>query len=355
MRRYISLGAIAVFLILFFFLPLGIVFFRGVFAGEFPLSKVAAVLSSAYFLRIIGFTFFQAAVSACFALVLGLPGAFLVSRTTGRLKSVLNALATVPFILPAILVVLGFIIFFGNNGILNRALMSLTGSSSPPLRILYNFGAIILAHGFYNFPVVLRTVSGVWETVPVQERFAARALGAGKFREFRTVVLPRLLPPIAAAWFLSFLFCYLSFAIILVLAGGPQFTTMEVEIYRLTVTAVNIEEAAALGAVQVVLTASMMWVFTRFSSGGSQVAPERIQLAPPEKSSSRLLKTGLVIYVIFAFLVVGGPILSVVIRSFQEPATRAGDMLFTLRWYRELFTSSGNSLEAMANTFLYAV
>ena len=49
---------------------------------------------------------------------------------------------------------LGFVLFFSNNGAANRALAALLGTSEPPLRILYSFPAILLAHAFYNFAVL---------------------------------------------------------------------------------------------------------------------------------------------------------------------------------------------------------
>ncbi len=364
MSRYVPLGAAALFLILFFFLPLGIVLHRGIFAGEVPFSKITEVLGSSYYQRIIGFTVFQAVISAFFALLLGLPGAYLLSRSSGKLKSFLRAVATVPFILPAILVVLGFIIFFGNNGFLNRILMTLFKLDSPPLRVLYTFKAVILAHGFYNFPVVLRIVSGAWENMPENEKDAAAAMGAGKYRIFRTVVLPRLFPSIAVSWFLTFLFCYLSFAVILVLAGGPQYTTMEVEIYRLTVRAVELDNAAALGAVQAVLTLVMMSAFTHFTSKGRITGSSGISYAAGRETAaekkkkekySAIKKAALIIYSALALMVLLGPIVSLVIRSFQTPITRAGGIQFTLKWYREIFSGTGSPLKAMANTLFYAI
>jgi len=46
--------------------------------------------------------------------------------------------------------------FFGNNGVLNRALMGLLASRSRPCASCNSLHAILLAHAFYNFPICVR-------------------------------------------------------------------------------------------------------------------------------------------------------------------------------------------------------
>ncbi|MDA3939726.1 MAG: ABC transporter permease subunit, partial [Spirochaetia bacterium] len=200
--------------------------------GGLTLKNITQIISSEYHRRIISFTLFQALLSTLFTIILGLPGAWLLATKDFPGKKLLKAVSAVPFVLPSILVVLGFVIFFGNNGFLNKTLMSLTGQSEPVFKILYSLKAIILAHTFYNFPIVLRLVSTLWEKLDPSIANAAMSLGAGKIRLFFTITLPQILPAILASAALVFVFCFTSFAVILVLGGGPAYTTIEVEIYR---------------------------------------------------------------------------------------------------------------------------
>ncbi len=180
-----------------------------------------------------GFTLLQATLSTLASLAVALPGAYLIATYSFKGKRMILALSAIPFVIPSILVVLGFVIFFfGNNGFLNRALMTLFQLEEPPLKILYSFPAIILAHTFYNFPIIMSLVSSYWEHMDENCEAASWTLGANKVRTFFSITLPRLIPAIVSSASLVFLFCFNSFAIILVLGGGPQFTTMEVEIYR---------------------------------------------------------------------------------------------------------------------------
>ena len=148
------LAAPAVFLLVFFFFPLGSVLVGGLTddRGRFSLGIIASILGDPYYLKIIGFTVRQALLSTLLSVIMGLPGAYLLARYDFRGKGLIQALTTVPFVLPSIIVVLGFVRFFGNNGILNRVLMAVFNLEEPPLRILYSLQAILLAHAFYNFP-----------------------------------------------------------------------------------------------------------------------------------------------------------------------------------------------------------
>ena len=74
---------------------------------------------------------------------------------------------------------------------------------------------------------------------------AARVLGASRGRAFREVTLPLLKPSLISASLLIFLFTFTSFGVILIL-GGPQFSTIETEIYRQYVTFLRADIAAVL-------------------------------------------------------------------------------------------------------------
>jgi thiamine transport system permease protein len=158
------------------------------------------------------------------------------------------------------------VIFFGNNGFLNKTLMSLTGQSEPVFKILYSLKAIILAHTFYNFPIVLRLVSTLWEKLDPSIANAAMSLGAGKIRLFFTITLPQILPAILASAALVFVFCFTSFAVILVLGGGPAYTTIEVEIYRQARISLNMDAAAALSIVGILITLVFVYLNVHFQS-----------------------------------------------------------------------------------------
>ncbi|MGN0907323.1 MAG: ABC transporter permease, partial [Bullifex sp.] len=220
-------------LILAFLVPLFFSLSKAFFPeGVFTLSLVKEAFTSEYNMRLLTFTVKESLYSAILSVLIALPGAYFYSNYTFRGKKLILSLSQLCFVLPSILVVLGFVIFYGNNGFLNRMLMSLLNSDTPVVKILYSFKAIILAHAFLNFPVALSLLTGYWSSLSKTPENAAATLGAGKLRIFFTITLGRILPVLLSAALLIFLYCFTSFSIILVLGGGPEYTTLEVEIYR---------------------------------------------------------------------------------------------------------------------------
>lgn len=350
------------FLILLFYLPLSLVLKTALFTsdGNFSLDNIFQVLSSEYNLRIISFTLFQALLSTIFTVLLGLPGAWLLATRNFPGKNLLKAVSTVPFVLPSILVVLGFVIFFGNNGFLNKTLMNITDKQEPLIRILYSMKAIILAHGFYNFPIVLRLVSNLWEKLDKSQANGAMSLGANKIRLFFTITLPQILPAILASAALVFVFCFTSFAVILVLGGGPAFTTIEVEIYRQARISLNMNAAAALSIVGIIITLIFVYLNVHFQSSlnyHEQIKTQKPLTLSKMKANSNF-NPGTGLYVLIIILLVAAPVLSVIIKSFLHTSP-GNSTVITLSAYKNLLNPSSGKfgitlLQAIANSITYA-
>ena len=220
-----------------------------------------AVLSANVFFRIAGFSVFQALLSTFTALLIGLPAAFFCGRRKFFLKNFLLSLSSVPFCIPSLLVALGYVSFFGINGTLNSFLMFIFGKDKPPVTFLYSFLGIIICHGFYNFPLVMSTVSSAWERLPRAESDAAMLLGAGNFKIFRSITIFQLLPSIISACIPVFLYCFFSFMIVL-LFGSVGTTTLEVEIYQQAKVNLNFGAALKLGFLETTIALFLVTIYT---------------------------------------------------------------------------------------------
>ncbi|MCG8472161.1 MAG: iron ABC transporter permease [Desulfobacterales bacterium] len=340
--------------LLLFYVPLGVIFSEA-FSFKGGASPFLETLFRPTTFQVISFTLWQALVSTVVSLVLGLPGAWLLGRASFKGKRVLKALTAVPFVLPSILVVLAFVVFYGNSGVLNRFFMDLFDLRKPLFPILYSFWAIILAHAFYNFPLAARLIGAFWERHNPAPAAAAQTLGAGPVRTFFSVTLPGLFPAIFSAGCIIYLFCFMSFAIVLVLGGGPKYTTLEVEIYRAARIGLNLEVAASLAVVGALLTLLMLGLSIKLQ----HIATHRGQ-AVVRRGTGTSLKGAFslfwIAYAALVILVVASPLVALVGRSFLERTSRSGPLIWSLRWYGELFSSMGAalSLRAVANSLGFA-
>ncbi len=177
--------------------------------------------------------------------------------------------------------------------------------------------AILLAHVFFNYAVVVRTVGGLWSHLDPRPEEAAQMLGANRWRTFVGVTLPALRPAIIAAASIVFLFCFTSFGVILVL-GGPPFATLETEIYRQTSELLNLPVAAALAVVQLaaVLAALSIGSWAR----GRRTAALGLRAA--NEAGARLRSPGARAFLAGNLLLMaallGTPIAVLVTRSFDQ-------------------------------------
>ena len=361
MQRLIHRGSKLAFLLpvgfflLFYFYPLiSILGLSLAPDDQLDLSPLSKLFDSFYYLKVFWFTTWQAFLSTLLVLLFAIPGAYVFTHYRFRGKSSMKAISTLPFVLPTVVVANAFLALLGPGGLLNQWLMALFNLSQPPIQIDHTLSMILLANIFYNYSVALRIISTQWQNLGGDLNQAAQMLGASPRRAFWTVTLPLLRPSVMAAAVLVFLFCFTSFGVILIL-GGPQFATLEVEIYRQSVQMFNLPVAAALSIVQIGFTFILMWYYTRIQAQTSHPVKLKSQLAA--QKPIRTFKDKFIVYgnLTFMFLLLGLPLLALVARSF------AGRDGLTLRFYQELFVNRQNSLffvppaEAIFNSTIFAL
>ncbi|MDB1089664.1 iron ABC transporter permease [Streptomyces sp. ACA25] len=240
-----------VFFALFFAYPVSAIVGRGLREdGAWQLGRAAAVLADPAIGKVLWFTVWQAAASTALTLALALPGAYVLARFSFPGRRLLRAAVTVPFVLPTVVVGSAFLALLGRGGLLD----DLWG-----VRLDSTVWAILLAHVFFNYAVVVRTVGGLWAQLDPGQEEAAQTLGASRFAAWRRVTLPALFPSLAAAALMVFLFTFTSFGIIKIL-GSPRHTTLEVEIYRQTAQLLDLPTAAVLTLLQFLAVGAMLGV-----------------------------------------------------------------------------------------------
>ncbi|MCD6356657.1 MAG: iron ABC transporter permease [Anaerolineaceae bacterium] len=352
-----------VFLIFFYFYPLGKII------GTILITDKALVVPSAVGWIIaekaIYFTFYQAILSTLITMILGIPLALVFGRFDFRGKRWLRILATLPFILPTVVVAAGFNALIGPKGWLNILWMNVFHLPHPPINILNTLPAILLAHVFYNTSIVIRTVGTAWEQLNRDIENAAKVLGAYPIRVFLKITLPLLLPSILSASILVFLFDFTSFGVILMM-GGANFTTIEVEIYIQTMQFLNLKMAAALSLIQLFFT----MVFTRLSLFMTKNI--HVPLIPAtrgenvRKPETIFEKTFILFSILFLILLLVLPSAALILRSVFpikniKFAGTGFQGKFTLEYFIGLFQNRRNGLffvppiVGLRNSFIFAV
>jgi thiamine transport system permease protein len=249
-------------LLCMFYLPILIILMTSFFSpsGSFTLDFLIEALTKPLNRWIIQFTLNQAFLSTFLTLFLGLPGAYIFSRFSFKGKDQLRTFLTIPFVLPPIVVVLGFIMFLGPEGLLNSLLQTIFGEELSPLKLYKTYEGIIIVHSFYNIPIVLRLVSSAWSKIDVETEEVATSLGSKGVHFFKNISFPQISSAILGSAILTFLYCFTSFAIVLSL-GGIQFRTIEVQIYSLYFYRYDYSQAAALAFIQLSVTSILIILY----------------------------------------------------------------------------------------------
>jgi thiamine transport system permease protein len=326
--------------------PLIAIALRG-FDGGILLS-LGSLLSQPRFLRSLAFTLAQALASTVAAMALGIPGAALVARYSFPGRKALKSLSVFPFCMPPVLVVLAFVLYYGNSGVVNRVLMALFGFTEPPIGFLYSFWGIVFVHGFYEFPLVLQIVGEAWASLPRDTEQAARLLGAGRFRAFATGTLPSLMPALAHCAGIVFLLCFFSFAVVMIF-GGLSGSTLEVEVYRRSRFEADPSGAAAIALAE---TCIALIVVALIGLSDRRTAVLRAAGSPPALEKPRAAAAlGLGIYAAFILLFFFGPLVSIAVQAFLVRSGPAGPSALGVgNFERILIGAKAGFLKSLADT-----
>ena len=223
------------------------------------------------------FTTWQAALSALLSVVLAVPVARALARRKFWGRGALVTLLGAPFILPAIVAVFGLLTVFGRAGWVSQVLEAL---GLPPLSI-YGAHGVILAHVFFNLPLAVRFLLQAWLSVPSERFRLAASLGFDGRAMWRFVEWPLIRATLPGAFLVIFLLCLTSFAVALVLGGGPRATTIELAIYQAFHFEFDVGKAVRLALLQFGICAlaavASVWIATptSLSDGGQGRLVER--------------------------------------------------------------------------------
>ncbi|NHJ46725.1 MAG: iron ABC transporter permease [Asgard group archaeon] len=338
-------GAVLPILLILIFLlfPVVSVLVTSFYDGtKFSFEYIGEILSSKLYYGFFGFTLSQALLSTLITLLIGIPIGYIFGRYDFPGRRITKAIFTVPFVLPTVLVGMGFLSLFGENGFLGSQFLS-----------------IVLAHSFFNIPLVVLYFSSYYRTFDQNLIGAAKTLGSKGLHRFFRVFLPVFLPPILSASMLTFIYCFMSYGIVTILSSS--FRTLEIQIYA---DYFEREESlgSALALIQLLFILAIIIAYLiimriqtrRQTIGKTEVFPlEKLNLKRLMRSPKFV---ALFLVFIFGFIFELAPIISIIVRSFWDPKTNQ-----FLNNYALLFDSSLEPTthiamgKAITNTLLFAI
>lgn len=298
---------------------------------------------------VLEFTIWQATLSMVFTLVIGIPIAWQLGRYKWPFESLIRSLLTMPFVMPSIIAAMGFMHIIGQDGLDIR--------SNPNTW----FATLIIAHAWFNIALVIRFCEPVLSTLDPNLEEQIRLLPAGKTRwgRIRNLWGPILIPSIAAAACMTFVFSFTSFALVRWITLGEN--TLESMMAELGSSAgisgyMVAKNEVILGAsiIQFAILLFALWLMSTLQHKRQNTLPQ---------SSKEIVKSGnkkgwFVILPAILFAIV--PLLTLVISSFRIRKTESGvsEEYWSLEGWEYAFAATDSlpsAWDALANSVGYAI
>lgn len=160
-------------------------------------------------------TFRLAGTATLFLLFIGIPLAYLLAFTRWRIKPVLEALVSMPLVLPP--TVLGFylLLAFSPESMLGLWLNEWLG-----LRLVFTFPGLVVGSIIYSLPFMVQPVQSGFENLPIHLAEASYVLGKSRRETLFRVLLPNIKSSLLTGIVLSFAHTVGEFGVILMIGGN---------------------------------------------------------------------------------------------------------------------------------------
>jgi iron(III) transport system permease protein len=275
-------------------------------------------------------------------IVMCIPIAYGIARTTMPFKRTIAALCTIPLIVPTFISAYAIIIMFGRAGWVTYIYNSLGGEGM--LLDPYSMAGIVLVQVFFFFPYALWPMVAAFKVSDISLEEASLNLGARNWFTFIFVTFPLAIPGVISSALLIFTVSFSDFGTPIILAP-KDLNLLVVEAYREIAGFFNWGGAAILTVIMVLVAAFFFWLqhlFTKGKNYGSVSGKPKQQKLNDAKGLTRTLS-------VYSLAIVIIPVLAMLSIVLQSLATTWGKNPlpngYTLSHYQTIFTSSMGNIQ----------
>ena len=172
-----------------------------------------------------------------------------VGKISGKLFSIVSML---PVVSPPFVLSLSMIMLFGRAGIITRFLLGIYDNN------IYGYFGIVIVQTLTFFPVCYMMLKGLLKNIDPSLEEAVRDMGATRFKVFRDVTFPLLLPGLGNAFLVTFIESIADFANPMIIGGS--YDTLATTIFLQITGAYDKEGASAMAVVLLMITLFMFIV-----------------------------------------------------------------------------------------------
>ena len=225
--------------------------------------SIAEALTEPSYQRVMMTTFRTALTVTVFAILLGYPTAYYLSRLPSGQAGKYMLLLMFPLWTSLLVRTYAWIALLQDAGVINSALIS-ADIVSGPVKLLYNSGSVALGMVQILLPYAIITMYAVMVGIKPRLSQTAQVLGASPARAFWHVFFPLSLPGLSAACLLVFIMG-LGFFVTPALLGGRRDMMIGTMIQQQVVLLGDWNAASVLSIILLIATVLLLFVYSRFA------------------------------------------------------------------------------------------
>jgi len=185
----------------------------------FILKNWREIATDPYYVEMFGRTLRIALLATLITAVLGAPEAYILNRMQAPWKSIFLLVILGPLLISVVARTLGWALLFGgNNGLVNKLLMS-SGLIGAPLRFMFTETGMVVALAHVMMPFMVLSVWAALQRLDPQIENAALSLGAGPLTIIRRIVVPQIMPGVLSGAIIVFSLSASAFATPAIIGG----------------------------------------------------------------------------------------------------------------------------------------
>ncbi len=342
--KYASLLLLVVFLVFPFFSIILHSFTSS--EGSFTLQFYKTFFTKAYYFRTLKNSLATSTLATIFAVLIGVPLAYITSRFHIYWKKAINMLIIMSLMSPPFIGAYSWIMLLGRNGAITN-LFDKIGITTPPI---YGFGGIVLVFTLKFFPYVYLYVSGAMSSIDRSLEEAAENLGSSKLRRILTITMPVIMPTLAAGAIMVFMSSLADFGTPMLIGEGYKVLPVLVYEEYMSEMGGNANMAGALSVIIICCSTAVLliqrYVVSRKSYTMTSMRPPVVEEV--SKGKKFLLTAVCMLVAFIAFL----PQIVVVITSFVKTSGPIFVKGFSLESYEKIFYKLSKNI---MNTFSYSI
>jgi putative spermidine/putrescine transport system permease protein len=310
---------------------------RAALGDSFFWGHYAAIAEDDLLRQVVLHSLMLAVIATVITMLLAFPAAYVISRLTRQLSSLMMVVILMPFWVSIIVRLFAFTTILGQQGLINSAAAYF---DLGPFDLLYNSFATIVGMVAYLLPYLILILLSAMMSIDTSLMTAARTMGASERRVFIDIYVPQVRPALLSGALLIFVLS-LGFFLTPAILGGPHDLTIPIFIQQ-QVQIYQWGKASAMGVVLLAVSALGYLLALKIGGKGILTPAQHGSRGTAAQDPLRVTPVTLLCWLALAFVLVILilPLLVVIPTAFSETTTiRFPPVGFTGKWFVEVLTT----------------